>query len=57
MGDYNPILMQIAKQTKKGMPSSEITKPDTFAKFQNDRRRHFFFIEMNAVKWAITTRS
>jgi hypothetical protein len=41
MGNYNPILMQIALQTKKSMPSSEITKPETFAKFQDDRRRHF----------------
>jgi hypothetical protein len=42
MGNYNPILMQIAIQTKKSMPSSEFTKPETFAKFQDDRRRHFF---------------
>jgi hypothetical protein len=41
MGKYNPILMQIGTQTKKSMPSSEITKPETFAKFQDDRRRHF----------------
>jgi hypothetical protein len=33
MGNYNPISMQIAIQTKKSMPSSEITKPETFAKF------------------------
>jgi hypothetical protein len=43
MGNYNPILMQIAIQTKKSMPSSEITKPETFAKFQDDRRRHFVY--------------
>jgi hypothetical protein len=43
MGNYNPVLMQIAKQTKKSMPSSEITKPETFAKFQNDLRRHFIY--------------
>jgi hypothetical protein len=43
MGNYNPILMQIAIQTKKSMPSSEFTKPETFAKFQDDRRRHFVF--------------
>jgi hypothetical protein len=43
MGNYNPILMQIGSQTKKIMPSSEITKPETFAKFQDDRRRHFVY--------------
>jgi hypothetical protein len=43
MGNYKPILMQIAIQTKKSMPSSEITKPETFAKFQDDRRRHFVY--------------
>jgi hypothetical protein len=43
MGNYNPILTQIAIQTKKSMPSSEITKPETFAKFQDDRRRHFVY--------------
>jgi hypothetical protein len=41
MGNYNPILMQIGIQTKKSMPSSEITKPEALAKFQDDRRRHF----------------
>jgi hypothetical protein len=56
MGNYNLISMQIAKQTKKSMASAEIAKPETFAKFQDDRRRHLF-IEMNAIKWAITTRS
>jgi hypothetical protein len=56
MGNYNPILMQVAMQTKKSMPSSEITKPETFAKFQDDHRRHFFN-EMIAIKWAIATRS
>jgi hypothetical protein len=43
MGYYNPILMQIALKTKKSMPSSEITKPETFAKFQDDSRRHFVY--------------
>jgi hypothetical protein len=43
MGKYNAILMQIAVQTKKSIPSSEITKPETFAKFQDDRRRHFLY--------------
>jgi hypothetical protein len=43
MGNYNPISMQIAIQTKKSMPSSEITKSETFAKFQDDRRRHFVY--------------
>jgi hypothetical protein len=43
MGNYNPILMQIAVQTNKNMPSSEITKPETFAKFRDDRRRHFVY--------------
>jgi hypothetical protein len=42
IGNYNPILMQIAIQTKKSMPSSEIHKTrDVSAKFQDDRRRHF----------------
>jgi hypothetical protein len=43
MGIYHPILMQIGMQTEKSMPSSEITKPETFAKFQDDRRRHFVY--------------
>jgi hypothetical protein len=43
MGNYNPILMQIAIHTKKSMPGSEIKKPETFAKFQDDRRRRHFF--------------
>jgi hypothetical protein len=43
MGNYNPILMQIAIQTEKSMPSSKITKPETFAKFQDDRCRHFVY--------------
>jgi hypothetical protein len=43
MGNYNPILMQIAIQTKKSMPTSGITKPETFAKLQEDRRRHFVY--------------
>jgi hypothetical protein len=43
MGNYHPILMQIGTQTKKSMPSSGITKPETFAKFQDDRRRHFVY--------------
>jgi hypothetical protein len=34
-------LMQIGIQTKKGMPSSKIRKPEALAKFQDDRRRHF----------------
>jgi hypothetical protein len=42
MGNYHPILMQIAIQTKKRVPSSGITKPETFAKFQDDRRRRHF---------------
>jgi hypothetical protein len=40
MGKYNPILMQIALQTKKSMPSSETTKPEALAKFQDGRRSH-----------------
>jgi hypothetical protein len=43
IGNYHPILMQIGTQTKKSMPSSEITKPETFAKFQDDGRRHFVY--------------
>jgi hypothetical protein len=41
MGNYNPTVMQIAVQIKRSIPSSEITKPEAFAKFQDDRRRHF----------------
>jgi hypothetical protein len=55
VGNYNPILMQVGIQTKKSMSSSEITKPEALAKFQDDRRRHFFFMETISVKWAITT--
>jgi hypothetical protein len=43
MDNYHPILMQIGTQTKKNMLSSEIAKPETFAKFQDDRRRHFVY--------------
>jgi hypothetical protein len=43
MGNCHPIWMEIAIQTKKSMPTSEITKPETFAKFQDDRRRHFVY--------------
>jgi hypothetical protein len=43
MGNYHPILMEIATQTKKSMPSSGNTKPETCAKFQDDRRRHFVY--------------
>jgi hypothetical protein len=41
MVNYNPILMQIIIQTKKNMPSSEITKSEALVKFQDGRRRHF----------------
>jgi hypothetical protein len=43
MGNYHPILMQIAITTKKSMPNAGITKSETFAKFQDDRRRHFVY--------------
>jgi hypothetical protein len=43
MGNYSRIRMQIVIQTKKSMPSSEITNPETFDKFQDDRRRHFVY--------------
>jgi hypothetical protein len=56
MGNYNPIFMQIAIQT--------IRKACRVQKLQNQRRSPSFkmttaallFIEMNAIKWAITTR-
>jgi hypothetical protein len=41
VGNYNPILMQIGIQTKKSMPSSEITKPEALVKFQDVRRLRF----------------
>jgi hypothetical protein len=41
MGNHQPISMQIGMRTKKGMPSSEITKPEALVKFQDGRRRHF----------------
>jgi hypothetical protein len=56
MGNYNPILMQIALQTKKSMPSSEITNQRRSPSFKMTAAA-ILFIEMNAVKWAITTRS
>jgi hypothetical protein len=39
MGNYHPILMQIGRQTKKNMLSSEVTKPEVTIKFQGGRRR------------------
>jgi hypothetical protein len=39
MGNYNPILMQIAIQTKKNMLSLKITIPEVTIKFQDGRRR------------------
>jgi hypothetical protein len=57
MGNYNAILMEIGVQTKKSMPSSEVRK-------QRQRRWSSFKmaaaaileIQVNAIKWAITTR-
>jgi hypothetical protein len=57
MGNYNPILMQIA--------TYRLRKACRVQKLQNQRRSPSFkmtaaailFIEMNAIKWAITTRS
>jgi hypothetical protein len=40
MGNYHPILIKIATQTKKHMLSSKITKAVVRAKFQDGRRRH-----------------
>jgi hypothetical protein len=56
MGKYHPILMQIAIQTKKSMPSSEITNQRRSPSFKMTAAA-ILFIEMNAVKWAIATRS
>jgi hypothetical protein len=56
MGNYNPILMQIALQTKKSMPSSEITNQRRSPSFKMTAAA-ILFIEINAVKWAIATRS
>jgi hypothetical protein len=55
MGNYNPILMQIGIQTKKSMPSSEITKPEALASFKMTAAA-ILLIKMKAIKWAITTR-
>jgi hypothetical protein len=38
MGNYHPILMKIGTQTKKSMLSSEITKAEVKANFQDGRR-------------------
>jgi hypothetical protein len=40
MGNYNPILMQIGKKTKKNMLSLKVTTPEVSIKFQDGRRRH-----------------
>jgi hypothetical protein len=40
MGKQNPILMQIAIQTKKSMPSSKFRKAGMIDRFQDGRRRH-----------------
>jgi hypothetical protein len=40
MDKYHPILMQIDTQTKKNMPSLEVTIPEVTIKFQDGRRRH-----------------
>jgi hypothetical protein len=39
MGNYHPILMKIATQTKKNMLSLEVTIPEVTFKFQDGRRR------------------
>jgi hypothetical protein len=39
MGNYDPILMQIGRQTKKNMLSLKITIPEVTIKFQDGRRR------------------
>jgi RNase adaptor protein for sRNA GlmZ degradation len=40
MGNYHPILMQIATQIEKNMLFLEITIPEVTTKFQDSRRRH-----------------
>jgi hypothetical protein len=41
MGNYHPISMKIDKQTKKNMPSSNVSKAEVTDRFQDGRRRHF----------------
>jgi hypothetical protein len=55
MGNYHPILMQIVIQTKKRTSSSEITKTEALVKFKMDAVA-ILEIEVNAIKWAVTTR-
>jgi hypothetical protein len=40
MGNYHPILMKIATQTKENMLSLKITKGEVLSEFQDGRRRH-----------------
>jgi hypothetical protein len=40
-GNYHPILMKIAKQTKKNLLSSKFVISEGQAKFQDGGRRHF----------------
>jgi hypothetical protein len=47
--------MQIGTQTKKNMLSSEITKPRRWPSFKMTAAA-ILLIEINAIKWAITTR-
>jgi hypothetical protein len=55
MGNYHPILMKIGTQTKKNMLSSKITKRKCMAIFKMAAAA-ISEIQVNAIKWAITTR-
>jgi hypothetical protein len=55
VGNYRPILMEIVIQTKKSMSSSEITRTEAWIKFKMDAVA-ILEIEVNAIKWAVTTR-
>jgi hypothetical protein len=55
VGNYHPNLMNIGIHTEKSMPSLEITNQKRRSSFKMDAAA-MLKIEMNAVKWAITTR-
>jgi hypothetical protein len=54
MVNNRPISMKIGAQTKTVMLSSKITIAEVTDPFQDGRRRHLE-MQLNAIKWAITT--
>jgi hypothetical protein len=57
MGNYHPISMKIGTETKKNMLSSKITKAkQSLGSIFKMAAAAMLEIQVNAIKWAITTR-